>query len=750
MDYKNLLNPPQYDAVTTKDGPVLILAGAGSGKTRVITYRISYLINECGVNPAEILAITFTNKAAREMLERTDSLVPNRSKGLWINTFHACCGKILRVFADLVGYTKSFIVYDDSEQKTIIKDALKELNLDPKQYPVPLIRAIISNAKDNMLLPGDFEKQIIPGDANQKRIAEVYKIYQRKLIQNNAMDFDDMILNTIILFKEFPHVLEQYQNRFKYIMVDEYQDTNKSQFEFVNLLASKYENLCVVGDDDQSIYSFRGADVSNILNFEKNYPNAKVIKLEENYRSTQTILDAANAVIKNNKYRKSKALWTSTKGGKKIKTFLASDQNEEAYFVSKTISDMVSTGNWEYKDFTILYRINALSQSLESNLRRRNIPYRVYGGLKFFDRKEIKDLISYLRLASNESDDLALKRIINEPARGIGKTTIERIEFTAQQQGISMYEVCARADEFTSDLGKAQSKLMSFANLIDDMRECTSGATVSEIVQFVVDNSGLVQAYKDENTDEAESRLQNLKEFVSVAKEFENDQLELEEGDASFDSFLQNIALSSDMDENADSDNCVSLMTMHNAKGLEFPVVFIVGAEDGIFPSAKSFSENNGIEEERRLCYVAITRAKKELYLTHTGSRMLYGQTTCSVPSRFIKEIPDELIEGGCKKPANKSYFGSSVHSMASAKKSTTKSNYNPFDSFVKKQTVDGPGPIGEDKHYEVGEKVFHKKYGNGTVAKIEGIGKDAKIDVLFDEFGNKRFMLVFADLQKI
>ena len=744
MDYQSLLNPEQYEAVTTKDGPILIFAGAGSGKTRVITYRISYLINEYGVSPANILAITFTNKAAREMLERTNTLVPDLTRGLWINTFHACCGKILRVFADLLGYTKNFIVYDDTEQKAVIKEALKTLNLDPKQYPVNYIREIISRAKDEMLLPADFEKTIQYGDSNQRRIAEVYKVYQEKLRQNNAMDFDDMILNTIILFQKYPNVLEQYQERFRYIMVDEYQDTNRSQFELINLLASKYQNLCVVGDDDQSIYSFRGADITNILSFEQNYPGAKVIKLEENYRSTQNILDAANSVIKHNTARTDKKLWTSIGEGKKIKEILSADQNEEGFQIAKIIQNEIEKGNRKYKDFTVLYRMNALSQSIESNLQRRGIPYKVFGGMKFFERKEIKDLIAYLRLAANKSDDMALKRIINEPGRGIGKTTVERMEYVAERYGISLYEVCKRANEFTADIGKSSSKLIGFITLIDELHDCIKDdLTVPDIVEAILDKTGMIQAYKEEKTEEAEGRIENLMEFVSVAQEFMNDQVELEDGDPSFDAFLQNIALSSDMDETVTENDYVSLMTIHNAKGLEFPVVFIVGAEEGIFPSNKSLLENNGVEEERRLCYVAITRAKEELYIMHTYSRMLYGQTSFSIPSRFINEIPEELIEANVKKKKEKSVT-----------KSKPKLNFggnNPFDFIIKKSAEkETKSTETGNKSYTVGERVFHKKYGNGTVALIEGTGDNAKINIEFDDFGNKRFMLNFVDLTKI
>ncbi len=764
MDYKNLLNDPQYDAVTTKDGAVLILAGAGSGKTRVITYRICYLIKECGVDPYNILAITFTNKAAKEMLERTQNLIEEKAGGMWINTFHACCGKILRIHGPLLGYTKNFIIYDDTESKTVIKDCLKRLNLDEKKYPVNLIKNIISKAKDEMMWPGDYRATIPYDDRNGKIIADVYEMYQQTLEQNNAMDFDDMILKTLEIFKKYPEVLEMYQDRFRYIMVDEYQDTNKAQFEFINLLASKYGNLCVVGDDDQSIYSFRGADITNILNFEKNYANCKVVRLEENYRSTSTILDAANNVIKNNPYRKSKKLWTSGEKGNKIVRYEGSDQNEEALYISNIISNGVKSGQYKYSDYTILYRINALSQSLESCFSRRSIPYRIFGGLRFFDRKEIKDIVAYLRLIANPNDDLALRRIINVPARGIGKTTLGYIEELALNNNCSMFDICARANMFPGELSRSAGKLVSFAGKIFQLIELSEKMAVSDFVSEMIDQLGIIEEYKIENTDEAQSRIQNIDEFKSVAQEFEKDQMELEDGDVSFSAFIQNVTLSSDMDNADDSEDKVTMMTVHNAKGLEFPVVFMVGMEEGIFPSARSFEEKYGVEEERRLCYVAITRAKKQLYITSASNRMLYGRTSYAAPSRFLKEIPGELLDGKVKssvsfgtsafttkkpdygyKPTTGKFTSSGSVGTGSVNKGPSLSTYGIFKPTPKTSVV----PSKPVASFNIGDKVNHKKYGTGIVTKLEGSGENAKIEVNFETEGTKRFMLNFANLEK-
>ena len=763
MDYQSLLNGPQYEAVTQKDGPVLILAGAGSGKTRVITYRICYMIQEYGIDPYNILAITFTNKAAREMLERTQGLIEGKVSGMWINTFHACCGKILRIHGELLGYTRNFIIYDETETKTIIKDCLKKKNLDDKRYPVNLIRSVISRAKDEMLWPADFRRTIVPGDRNGQIMADLYEMYQDTLEQNNAMDFDDMILKTIELFRQFPDVLEMYQERFKYIMVDEYQDTNKAQFEFVNLLASKYGNLCVVGDDDQSIYSFRGADITNILNFEKNYRDCKVIKLEENYRSTQTILDAANQVIQNNSARKGKKLWTAQGKGEKIKKYGGSDQNDEAFFISSIISAAVKSGKRKYSDFTILYRVNALSQSLESNFTRRSIPYRIYGGMKFFDRKEVKDIIAYLRLVANHSDDLALRRIINVPARGIGKTSLGYIEELSYANHCSMFNICASANNYPAQLGRCAGKLISFAAQIAILSEKVETMSVSEFVEEMIHQLGMIEAYEAEHSEEADTRIENMKEFVSVAKEFEKDQQELEDGDASFNAFLQNVALSSDMDEDKGDDDRVTMMTIHNAKGLEFPVVFVVGMEEGLFPSFRSFEERDGIDEERRLCYVAITRAREELYLTYTTNRMLYGRTSYCQSSRFLREIPAELFEDGGSNEKRSAFssgsgFGSGF-SVGRSKPASFGGSSNPgpvsgFHSygifFKAPVAAASPKKTGMPvPDLEEGDRVVHKKYGEGTVKKIEGSGDQAKIEVFFDEFGTKRFMLAFANLEK-
>ncbi len=756
MDFQNELNEQQYLAVTHQEGPLLILAGAGSGKTRVLTYRIAYLIEECGVPPRHILAITFTNKAAREMRERAGRIMDGYTAGMWIQTFHAACGRILRAHAEAIGFTSSFIVYDEAEVMTVIKDCMKRLNVDEKRIPPKTMRAVISQAKDDMLSPEEYKNSVEVTDYVYRKYAEIYQMYQDTLKNSNAMDFDDMILMTIRLFQENPDILEDYQERFRYIMVDEYQDTNRSQYLFVTMLARKYRNLCVVGDDDQSIYSFRGADIRNILGFEKEYPECRVIKLEQNYRSTQNILDAANGVIRNNNTRKAKALWTNKGKGEAILRYAGEDQNEEAYFVANEIRKGVECDQMRYADFAILYRINALSQSPESALMRMNIPYKVYGGMKFFDRKEIKDLIAYLRVFENPLDEIALRRIINVPRRGIGATSLQYAEEIAAKEKQPIFNILLTADRYPA-LSRSANKMMSFAIHFSEVMMRKDDMAISEFVEYILEEMGLLAEYRLEDTVEAQSRLENLKEFISVAKEYEADQRESAEGELTFSGFLESVALSSDLDGKAEDDNCVTLMTIHNAKGLEFPVVFVVGMEEGMFPSYRSAETYDGLDEERRLCYVAITRAQQKLYLTNAGTRMLYGQTTRNIPSRFLKEIPDELLSsaGGRQKGTNTEKKVISLTQRDSVGGSgfrRSSSDFAPFgrvvhnvadvNSYIRKTQISSP------EEYQVGQRVFHKKFGEGTIAKIEGTAGDAKIEIQFDNVGMKRLMLAYANLK--
>lgn len=803
MELKNLLNDMQYKAAVHENGPLLILAGAGSGKTRVLTHRIAHLVENCFVEPYNIIAITFTNKAAREMAERVTDLLGGDIRGMWISTFHSACGRILRRDGERIGFTSNFIIYDESESLTVIKDCMKKLDIDEKRIPAKSIKSIISKAKDQILSPDDYEKSIDYRDINARKVAQLYKMYQTTLLNNNAMDFDDMVLHVLRLFKENPDVLEYYQNRFKYILVDEYQDTNRAQYLFVTMLAAKYRNLCVVGDDDQSIYSFRGADVSNILDFEKDYPECVTIKLEQNYRSTQNILDAANSVIKNNRMRKAKALWTASGAGARIVRVEANDNNEEGYFIAREIKRAVEDGNAKYSDYTILYRVNALSQSVENAMIRMSIPYKVYGGMKFFDRKEIKDIVAYLRVFDNPMDEIALRRIINVPKRGIGATSIERAAEIAAREEIPLFAVFSSADSYP-ELSRAASAMSSFATHVSEEMFKKDDMPISEFIEFLLEDMGLLAEYRAEKTEESKNRIENLMEFISVAKEFENEQRELEGGDeSSFTAFLESIALSSDLDKKDDSDDCVTLMTIHNAKGLEFPTVFVVGMEEGLFPSDRTVMETeDGIDEERRLCYVAITRAKEKLYLMNSRSRMLYGRTTYNMPSRFLKEIPDELFElssfgatgmGSVQRGAfgssytsrsddgyqskgygrnaegfgyrtgksdygyGKSSYGSNYSGAVSGKKPsfgkaiTSASDVgNLADSLRAKSQPNMPKKTGGDKNYKTGDRVFHKKFGEGTVGKLEESNGRTVIEISFDNTGVKRFVLDYVELSRI
>lgn len=631
------LNKQQREAVVHTEGPLLILAGAGSGKTRVLTHRIAYLINEKGVYPSNILAITFTNKAAREMKERVEKLLEG-SYDMWISTFHSACARILRMEIErLQGYKKNFIIFDTDDQAKIIKECLKELNYNEKNFPPKEMISSISKAKDQLMTPGKFMDRY-GRDFRLKKVADIYALYQKKLMGNNALDFDDILFKTVELFQNNPDVLQRYQQKFKYIMVDEYQDTNFCQYMLVNLLAKNHRNLCVVGDDDQSIYSWRGADIGNILNFEKDFPDAKVIKLEQNYRSTQTILDAANSVISNNFGRKSKRLWTDNGEGKAIVYYKAMDERDEADFIIGEIDKLAFQEQKNLNSFAILYRTNAQSRVIEEMCMARGIPYKIVGGHRFYDRMEVKDVIAYLRVIQDPEGDLSIKRIINVPKRGIGKATIDQLEEYARQNGISFYEALLFVDNIDGIGKKAKNSIKDFVRLIAELMDIAENESASEVINQVILKSGYLEEL-EKGDDEAQERGKNIKELISAALEYEE-----KNEDNSLMGFLENMALMSDIDGLKEDREGVTMMTLHSAKGLEFPVVFICGLEEGLFPTQRAFFEEHQLEEERRLMYVGVTRAKEKLYLTSAFERTLFGNTSYTMESRFLREIPKDLI----------------------------------------------------------------------------------------------------------
>ena len=632
------LNDKQYEAVVTTEGPCLVIAGAGSGKTKVLTHKIAYLIGEKGARPWDILAITFTNKAANEMKQRITDLIGDDAKDIWMGTFHSICVRILRRFIDRIGFESSFIIFDTSDKKTLIKGCMKDLAIDDKLLNDRAIQSEISNVKNEMLEPEQYAVRA-KGDFRKEKISSVYTLYQKRLKENNAIDFDDIINYTIKILMENPDVLEYYSNKFKYVLVDEYQDTNKAQFTLVTLLASKNGNITVVGDNDQGIYSFRGADISNILNFERDFQGTKIIKLEQNYRCTGNILKAANAVIKNNEVKYKKQLWTQNEEGNLPNVYLADNEYDEGSYLATQIEHLRREEYYKYSDFAVLYRMNTQSRAIEDIFRRENIPYRIVGGLKFYERKEIKDIIAYLRLIQNGSDNLSLKRIINEPKRGIGKTSLEKVEQLAEQNEVSMYEIIKNAEQY--GLNRVYLNSREFVNTIEELKEEKEKLTISELIKKTLKKTGYTKALENENTIEAENRIENLEEFLTVAIEFEE-----EFAENSLSEFLEGITLSSDLDNVEETEDVVTLMTLHSAKGLEFPVVFLIGMEEGIFPGYKSISEPTELEEERRLCYVGITRAKQQLFLTCSKQRTIFGSTSYNPVSRFIKEIPEELLEG--------------------------------------------------------------------------------------------------------
>lgn len=733
------LNSMQQEAVYHTEGPVLILAGAGSGKTRVLTHRIAYLIEEKGINPWNIMAITFTNKAAQEMRERVDKIVGFGSESIWVSTFHSSCVRILRRYIDRLGYDNNFTIYDTDDQKTVIKEVCKRLNIDTKMYKERSLMAAISSAKDELVSPEEFRLNASAStDWGSQTVARVYDAYQKQLKQNNALDFDDLIVKTVELFQNCPDVLESYQERFRYIMVDEYQDTNTAQFKFVSLLASKYKNLCVVGDDDQSIYKFRGANIGNILGYEKVFPEAKVIKLEQNYRSTQNILNAANEVIKNNLGRKDKTLWTANEQGTPLHFRQFQNGYEEAEYIAGDISQKVREGNYEYKECAILYRTNAQSRLFEEKFLLANIPYKIVGGVNFYARKEIKDLLAYLKTVDNARDDVAVRRIINVPKRGIGATTMDKVQTYAQEMGISFYDALKEADQIGT-LGRSAVKVRPFVDFIQKFRSQTEFLSVSELLQKIIEETGYVTELEAENTEESQARIENIDELISKAVSYE------EESEApTLSGFLEEVALIADIDSVDDNDNRVLLMTLHSAKGLEFPNVYLAGMEDGMFPSYMTIvgDDPTELEEERRLCYVGITRAMKELTLTAAQQRMIRGETQYNKVSRFIREIPRELVELGREPKERKiTSMPQSNNTYARMRQTYSKNTFSPKTFEVKKA---------EGLNYGVGDTVRHIKFGTGTVTSIVDGGKDYEVTVDFDKVGIKKMFASFAKLKKV
>lgn len=748
MSIYDTLNEQQRQGVLTTDGPVLLLAGAGSGKTRVLTHRVAYLIEEKDVNPYNILAITFTNKAAAEMRERVDRLVGIDAGGAWIMTFHAACIRILRRYIERIGYANGFTIYDTDDQKTIMRQVLKKLDLDPKLYKDRSVLSQISNAKDELISPDEFELAA-GSDYHKRKIAEAYREYQKQLKSNNALDFDDIICKTVELFGSCPEVLDYYSERFRYIMVDEYQDTNTAQFKLISLLASRFRNLCVVGDDDQSIYKFRGANVKNILNFESVFPEAVVIKLEQNYRSTQNILDAANAVIKNNSERKAKSLWTDEGAGDKIAYNIYNTAYEEAYGIVSDIKEHAAESG-AYNDYAVLYRTNAQSRSLEEKFIELGVPYRIYGAVNFYARKEIKDVLAYLKTIDNARDEVAVRRIINVPKRGIGLTTLEKASVFAEDNDISLYAAVARGSEIPSLSKAAAGKLDNFCMLISELRAKSRELSIKELISEII-NDVKYEEYlaDDDEPDEIADRMQNISELISKAAAYE------EAADMpTLSGFLEEVALVADIDNMDENNNIVSLMTLHSAKGLEFPCVYLAGMEDGNFPSYMAIQSDDkcDLEEERRLCYVGITRARKRLVLSMARQRMIRGEMMLCKQSRFINEIPKELLlesGQGIRKP--QSFSSEAAARLAeNAMRAALPWNRPTARMSAIKKGAPQTAASEEELGYTKGDRVRHIKFGEGTVTNIASGGRDFEVTVQFDTAGVKKMFASFAKLVKI
>lgn len=751
------MNDRQQEAVLATEGPLLIMAGAGSGKTRVLTHRIAYLIEEKQVNPWNILAITFTNKAAKEMRERVGKLLNEGARDVWVSTFHALCVRILRRDIEQIGYNRAFTIAATSEQRTLMKRVCSELNIDTKKFDPRALLSAISNAKNALQTPADYAKEA--SSPFEDVVANAYDLYQKRLRENQAVDFDDLIMLTIQLFEQNPETLAFYQNKFHYIHVDEYQDTNDAQYRLVNLLAKRFRNLCVVGDADQSIYGWRGANMNNILDFEHDYPDAQTVMLEQNYRSTQTILDAANEVIANNMYRRKKKLWTQNGEGDKISYYRAQSENDESRFVVSKIQSEMKTNNRNYNDFAVLYRTNAQSRVIEETFLKSNIPYTMVGGHKFYDRKEIRDVLSYLTLTVNKSDSISFERVVNEPKRGIGASSVDKLQAFAQEHGWSMLEAAQNASINNDLTSRARNALESFGTLVEDLGKMVDYMTITELTQQILEKTGYLDALKADNTLESQSRQENLDEFLSVTKEYDDAHAddEVESNGNKIVNFLADLALVSDQDDVDEQAPAVTLMTLHAAKGLEFPVVFLMGLEEGIFPLSRAILEDDELEEERRLAYVGITRAKQKLYMTNAFSRMLYGRRQNNQASRFVEEINPDLIH------VENQAAGSMTNgrSVPFAHQNATASAYHQFQTQGRSQGrhVNSTQPVkpvavnagtGANKlNWKSGDKVSHKKWGIGTVVKVNGTGEDMELDVAFPSQGVKRLLASFAPITK-
>ena len=731
------LNERQKEAVLATEGPVLVLAGAGSGKTTVLVNRTAYMISEKHIRPWNILAITFTNKAAREMKDRIERLLGDTAKDMWIGTFHSVCVRILRSCIDLLGYSRDFVIYDTADTKTVMKECLRELDIDEKSFPVRNVLSIISNAKNDLMDAATFEN-VYKSDYRMSIIAKIYYRYQTKLRKNNAVDFDDIILNTVKILSENPDVLSKYQDKFQYILVDEYQDTNNSQYLLINLLAQANRNLCVVGDDDQSIYKFRGANIGNILNFEDDYSDVQKITLDQNYRSTQNILDAANSVISNNKGRMGKSLWTSNGDGNKVFVYTGTNEYDEARYIARQIKKHFDEQG-SFSDCAILYRTNAQSRVIEEMLMRESVPYKVLSGLRFYDRKEIKDIIAYLRVVYNPNDDVSLARIINEPKRKIGNATLEKARNIAREKETSLYDVISHADDYP-EFKTAIKKLLSFSEIIQSLIKLKDTVTIEDLTGRILNDTGYMPALIMEDTTESKTRIENLGEFISVITEFEKN----EETGNTLGEFLENISLVSDIDGYDENEDSAVLMTIHSAKGLEFPIVFLSGLEEGLFPGMRSMESDDDIEEERRLCYVAITRAKEQLYITKTISRTIHGKTMPTTASRFFKEIPVEYLEDKTtlQPKVAKVMQDLGVRNAAAPKKEVYMTK--GFGSSVKSS-----GSTDYSK-FKAGDAVEHRTFGRGEILKATPCGNDCILEIQFESIGFKRLMAAFAKVKKI
>ncbi|WP_123054513.1 DNA helicase PcrA [Clostridium sp. JN-1] len=742
MNLKEFLNKEQYEAAMTIDGPLLILAGAGSGKTRVLTYRIAHMIENLNIYPSKILAITFTNKAANEMKERVRGLVGNKVDNMWISTFHSCCVRILRREIDKLGYNKNFAIYDSYDQKVLIKQCMQEVGISEKNITDKEIISKISEQKDNLVQPEQYKKEN-ENNFRVNKIADVYLLYQKKLKNNNALDFDDLIYKTVELFKKNPDVLKFYQRKFQYIMVDEYQDTNRCQYELLKLLAFEHKNICAVGDDDQCIYQWRGADIKNILDFEKDYPSSKVVKLEENYRSKANILNAANDVIKNNCQRKNKVLRTKNESGEKIKIYRAQSDIDEAVYVGSKIKKMAE-GSRSYNDFAILYRTNAQSRIFEEVFIKSGIPYRIIGGLKFYDRKEIKDIMAYLKFINNPLDDISLRRIINVPKRNIGDTTVKKVQDFANSMDECMYSVLLDVDEVLNLSSRSISSIKKFVSLINSFIKSKDKLPISNIIEEILETTKYIDKIKDSKDPEVLSRIENLNQLILAAKEFESNS-----EDKSLSAFLENVALVSDIDNFDENSDSVVMMTVHSAKGLEFPVVFMVGMENGIFPSSMSLNDENEMEESRRLCYVGITRAKELLYMTSAERRRSFKNTVYNPESDFIYEISDSLKE--CDEQAKKPSwtFNSFKNNAKPTYKGLDKKPYFTQNKYEENAAAKSAAGLKADE-IKMGMKVRHAKFGIGTIVSISNSNGNIKLTIAFDKMGIKNLMYGIVPLEAV